>query len=418
MSYAVAHSLDVGDQSLKNSNLSNNAQQAALDLLPSVGANTYAYNTYGRNIDPETNTYSMSQYFYNSYSASASMPLFAGLSNINTYRAARVANMAGRERYKQICDQTALSTMQAYFEVLYYTESVHYCTEQLATSRRLLEQNRKYLEIGTKSAADVAQIEVQAASDDYTLTEQQNLLEQSQLKLKQTMNWPLDTPLDIVTEVEVEAVAYQGDLAEVVDNALSNNPKARAAQLDLRNSQLSLSVARGRLYPSLNLYGSYSTNYIRNMSTQAAEVSPFRTQLRNNEGFSVQASLSIPIFSGLSRRKDVSRARNNLQIAQNSTQRTLNELQVEILNTAQQMQGFGKQYVQAAKKVEAARLAYNAAQQRFAQGTMSPVDLQTTANQLLQALSERLNCRLQYIIKCRLMAYYNGEPLIEPTDQQ
>ena len=43
---------------------------------------------------------------------------------------------------------------------------------------------------------------------------------------------------------------------------------------------------------------------------------------------------------------------------------------------------------------------------------VSALDLQTAADKLLQARSERLRARLQYIVRVRLVEYYNGEPLI------
>ena len=61
---------------------------------------------------------------------------------------------------------------------------------------------------------------------------------------------------------------------------------------------------------------------------------------------------------------------------------------------------------------DAARLAYEAVSGKDERGMVSALDLQTAADKLLEARSERLRARLQYIIKVRLVAYYNGEPLI------
>lgn len=55
-------------------------------------------------------------------------------------------------------------------------------------------------------------------------------------------------------------------------------------------------------------------------------------------------------------------------------------------------------------------LAYNAVAGKYDRGMVSALDLQTAANNLLQARSERLRARLQYIIKTRLVEYYNGAP--------
>ncbi len=65
-----------------------------------------------------------------------------------------------------------------------------------------------------------------------------------------------------------------------------------------------------------------------------------------------------------------------------------------------------------AKKSAASELAYNAVAGKYDRGMVSALDLQTAANNLLQARSERLRARLQYIIKTRLVEYYNGAPLI------
>jgi len=77
------------------------------------------------------------------------------------------------------------------------------------------------------------------------------------------------------------------------------------------------------------------------------------------------------------------------------------------------MLGYGKQYVQGRKKVKATELAYNGVSQKFAKGMVSAIELQTAANNLQQARSEMLRSRLQYIIKCRMVDYYNGIPLLE-----
>ena len=68
--------------------------------------------------------------------------------------------------------------------------------------------------------------------------------------------------------------------------------------------------------------------------------------------------------------------------------------------------------MQASKKSAASELAYNAVAGKYERGMVSALDLQTAADKLLQARSERLRARLQYIVRVRLVEYYNGEPLI------
>ena len=126
----------------------------------------------------------------------------------------------------------------------------------------------------------------------------------------------------------------------------------------------------------------------------------------------MQLSLSIPIFNGLSARSSKRRAANAYRSAQLEQVAVERAVESEVSQTWQQMQGVGKQYVQGEKKVSAAQLAYDGAERKFENGLISALDLHTAANPLLQAKSDKLRARLQYIIKSRMVNYYNGEPLI------
>lgn len=411
MRYAVEHSPAVRRQAYTNRNYRQDYIESVASLVPSVSGTVGASTSFGRSVDPETNTYTDVSNFDNSYSLSGQLPLFAGLTGINTVRAARVMRLQGVEELQLARDEIALKTMQAYFDVVYYTESVRLAREQLETSTAELEKSRKLFELGLKSAADVAEVESQQASDDYLLTQQENNLALAEIALSEAMNYPADRPLRIDTAVEIETPAGVAPFDEVLGNALENNPKAVAAQHDVRHSRLQFSIAKGNLYPSIYVGGGYSTNFFMTLDDRSLYAS-FPNQFRDNRGFYVSAQLNIPIFGGLARRTSMNRARNNWRIAEQTRTETLRTLQSEVAQAYQQMLGYGKEFVQASKKSDAARLAYEAVSGKYERGMVSAIDLQTAADKLLQARSERLRARLQYIIKVRLVAYYNGEPLI------
>ena len=113
-----------------------------------------------------------------------------------------------------------------------------------------------------------------------------------------------------------------------------------------------------------------------------------------------------------SARSSKRRAQNAYRSAQLEEIAVQRAVESEVSQAWQQMQGFGKQYVQGQKKVSAAQLVYDGAERKFENGLISALDLQTAANTLLQAKSDKLRARLQYIIKTRMVDYYNGQPLI------
>ena len=412
MRYAVENSTTVGKQRLAADDNKTNYQEAIASLFPSVNAEVAGGLNFGRGIDPATNTYTNVTTFGNTYGIGASVPLFDGLKGINTMRAMKVARQKGLVDTQIAQDEVAMQTLSAYMDVVYYTEAVKIANEQLEASRKTLELVRRQESLGTKSAADVAEIESQEANYDYLLTTEENNLALAYIKLREVMNYPQGERLEIVTNIDLDALPSAVSEQALVDYALANNPKIAASRHFTEQQRLNLARAKSAYSPSLYLYGGYNTSYYIDFENKAAYAS-FANQFRNNRGGYVQVGLSIPIFNGLSARSSKRRAANAYRSAQLAEIAVERAVESEVAQTWQEMQGFGKQYIQGQKKVSAAQLAYDGAERKFENGLISALDLQTAANTLLQAKSDRLRARLQYIVKMRMVDYYNGMSLIK-----
>ena len=411
MRYAVENSVSVGQKQLAHDDSKTNYSEAVASLFPAVNGSVGGAMNFGRGIDPATNAYTSVTTFNNAYGISGSMPLFDGLQGINTVRAMKVARQKGAVETEIARDEVAMQTLSAYMDVVYYTEAVKIAREQLEASRRTLELVRRQEELGTKSAADVAEIESQEANYDYLLTTEENNLALAYIKLREVMNYPQGEKLEIVTNIDLDALPSAVSEQALVDYALANNPKIVASRHFTEQQRLNLARAKSAYSPSLYLYGGYNTSYYIDFENKAAYAS-FANQFRNNRGGYVQVGLSIPIFNGLSARSSKRRAANAYHSAQLEQVVVERAVESEVAQTWQEMQGFGKQYIQGQKKVSAAQLAYDGAERKFENGLISALDLQTAANTLLQAKSDKLRARLQYIIKTRMVDYYNGQPLI------
>ena len=411
MKYAIEHSTSVQQQEIALEDARQNYIGAVASAMPSINASTGGTMNYGRSIDPETNTYTTTSTFNNSYSLSGSLTVFNGLSTINTIKATKVMRAMGVEELQLARDQIAMNTMSAYFDVVYYYGTVEIAQEQLRTSQLELKQVQEQYELDLKAPADVAEVEAQVANYDYLLTEQQSNLELALIELRKVMNYPQEEPLEIDTEVDIEGMLITETLEEVLNYALVYNPQIRSKEMNSRYYELNYASTKGRYLPSISLSGGFSTNYFVNVDSPGNYAKYFN-QLGNNRGYYVGMSMSIPIFSGLSRRVAKHRAKlqyDNAILAHTEQRRTLES---EVAKTYQEMQNFGKQYIMSQKKVQANDLAYRSVSQKFAEGMVTAIDLQTASNNLLQARSDLLHARLQYIIKCRMVGYYNGIPLI------
>lgn len=411
MAYAVEHSLSVGRQELNLDNAKMNYRESIASLFPSVSAGVSASTNFGRSIDPETNNYTTVSTFSNSYSLSASMPVFAGLRYVNTIRAAKVARERGYSDLQVARDKVAMEVMKAYIDVLYYKGTVEIAAEHLEASRMQLRQAETLFECGRKSRAEVAEVAAQEANYDYLLTEQQNNLAMAWIKLREVMNYPQDARLDVI---ELEGIAMPGGMAnedEVVKFALANNVQVVSSELAVKEYELHYKRAKGAWFPTISLSAGISTNYFTGFDSKVSYPS-FSSQFKNNMGEYVGVSISIPIFSNLSRKASVRTSRNALRNAELEMAATRNAVESDVVQACRRMVGYSKQYNLAVRKVEASRLAYDGIVAKFGEGLVTAIELQNASTTLLQAKSECLSSRLQYIIEKRMVDYYCGAPFV------
>ena len=161
---------------------------ASAYFFPSVGTSIGTSNSYGRSIDPATNTYNNVSTFNNDYGISFSIPVFTGGQLINQWLMAKSNRRMGLNDVQKAKDDLALKTMEYYMNTVYYLGTIRMAEEKLAESQLTLRQTQRQAELGLKSQADVAEFEAQVATDDYNLTHQQNLYNTAMVQLKESMN--------------------------------------------------------------------------------------------------------------------------------------------------------------------------------------------------------------------------------------
>ena len=405
MQYAIEHNHEVKRAELELDNYKAARTGAIGSFMPAVSANIGGQYNFGRAIDPETNLYTDVSTFYNGYSLQASLPVFDGFSRIHALRAARASQLMGQSVLRQRQNQTALDVLQAYANAVYYEGLVRMAGEKVKETDLLLRQTSLLEEVGRKSAADVAQVQSQKAEADYELAHQQNLLSSALLELKKTMAFPISE------ELRVESAEAAASKQSSSASPLTFHSSLLTARYQMQVSKHEWRQARAALFPSLSLSAGLNTTYYHTLHSDAGQ--SFRTQLKNNMGEYVGATLSIPLFNRLHTITSIRRARNNYRIACENYEQQ--QLELEKLNREawQDWQAYQKQAEQMAKKVEADSIAYRLTRRQFEEGLSTAIDLHTTSAQLLKSRATLLQCLLMAIVKGQLVRYYRGETIWE-----
>ncbi len=420
MKYAVEHATTVKRETINARQRRQDYNNAVQSFLPSVTASVQGQYAWGRNVDPETNTYNNVTTFNNYYQLYASLNVFDGFATINAFKQAKLARAYSATAMQKVQDDKAIDVMQKYVDAAYAEASIKIASEKLAESKRMLAKMQRLFELGEKGRPDVVQMESQVAEDEYNLTHQQNVARQSLLALKSAMNYPVEDKLELQIQDEAagtEAANAVNSSMTVSDTSeglyqrfLGFSPDIKAAEYEVENARYNYKISKGRLLPSLSLGGAITTNYYKNLS-QEGQYDGFASQFRNNRGEYLALTLSIPIYNS-DRWHSMKKARNEWQLAQVALEDAKRKLHDDIAQAVMDVEGYTKELGQMQKKVASDSLAYHMSSRKFEEGMLSTFDLQTASRTLLESRIKQLQMQMLLIIKQRLVGYYQGKSLV------
>lgn len=411
MAYAVEHATDVKREMINARQRKQDYQKAVTDFLPSVVGGVQGQYAWGRNIDPETNTYNHVTTFNNYYQLYASLNVFDGFATINAFKQAKLARAYSTTAMQKVRDDKAIDVMQKFVDAAYAEASIQLASDKLAESKRLLGKMQRLYELGEKGRPDVVQMESQVAEDEYNLTHQKHVAQQSLLTLKSAMNFPVEEELRLVTNGKQVNESFPINHETVYQNFLNASPDVKSAEYEVEKARYDYKIAKGRLLPSLSLSGGISTNFYRNLS-QGGQYEGFASQFRNNRGEYLAQTLSIPIYDNVAWHS-VKKARNDWQLAQVNLEETKRKLHDHIAQAVMDAEGYAKELYQMNKKVASDSLAYYMSSRKFEEGMLSTFDLHTAAQTLLESRIKQLQMQMLLVIKQRLVDYYQGKNLIK-----
>lgn len=387
-------------------------------FTPVIEAGTHAYSNFGRSVDPETNTYVLTTSFNNGYSVSGGIVLFNGFEAVNNVKISKISLMMGIGQEQKLRDEICLATMEAFCNVVYYTELSGIVEGQVRTMEEALALVKRQEELGQKGYADLVQTEADLADLEYNLIVVRNNLANALTTLKDIMFWEEEDELeinaeDIETAVTLTAGDCREECRETADFAIGHNPSVLIAKGRMDNARLSLRTAKWKFSPYLSLNAGWSTSYYTYPGRAGYVPTPYGQQFRNNGGEYVQLSLSIPIFNRLQSYSNLRKMKNNYKRAEAEYEIAMRQVRAEVERAVQDRNGAGAALNQAERREKVQEEAWGLNVKKFEQGLISAIDFRKSSDNLLNAKAERVNALLKWHLKSSVVRYYNGVSYID-----
>ena len=416
VTYAVEHNISI-KQSTLDKELSDISKKDAIGrFLPSANAQaSHSWNT-GLSRDPISGVNTNQTTESSSAGLNVGIDIYKGLQNQNQLRKANLSKIASQYQLTKMQEDVSLNVVNAYLQILFNKENLKVQQQQLAYDNKQLERTNELVEAGVTPRGDLLDVKATVASDNQRLIAAENALFLSKLSLAQLLQIDGFQDFDIAdAEIPVqESAILMQDPKIILDKAKETRTDLKIAQTNVQIAEKDIQISRGAYQPNLTASYNISTSVLhKNTLVPSSLIPSFSNQFADNKGQNYLISLNVPIFNGFSVRNNVARSRIALDRSKITLQQQELDLERTVFTAYTDTKGAQKTHEAAVSTLQARQQAFNYAKERYEVGLMNVFDFNQAQTLFVNAQSEVLRTKYDYIFRTKILEFYFGIPIIK-----
>jgi len=420
--HAIKNNITIKQSELDLQTSSIAKKDAIGNFLPNINASSSHSWNIGLNQNITTGLLENQTTQFTSANLNANVDIFKGLQNVNQLRKANLAIIASQYQLTKMQEDIALNVANAYLQILFNKENLKVQTQQKILNTKQYNRTVELVNAGNVPKGDLLDIEATMATGNQRVIVAENTLLLSKLSLAQLLQIQDFQNFDISEDdmPSMLSTILNETPEAVIAKAKENRTELKIAETNLALAEKDISIAKGAYLPSLTAFYGYNTRASNSNGFEIINGVPIITspkplfdQFSTNKGQNFGFSLNIPIFNGLSVRNNV--ARTKIALAKSQLAKNQQELDIERnVFTAYTDTKAAKESYEAALQIEKAReLAMQYAKDRYEIGMMNVFDYNQSQAAFVNAQSEVLRTKYDYIFRIKILEFYFGIPLIE-----
>jgi outer membrane protein len=420
--YALENNISIKQSELDTQAATIDKKSALGNFLPSINTSASHSWNIGLNQDITTGLLRNQTTQFTSTGVNVGIDIYKGLQNQNNLRKANLALVASKYQLVKMQEDIALNVANAFLQVLFNKENLKVQLEQLSINEKQLIRSTELVNAGSIPRGDVLDIKANLALNNQNVVVAENALLISKLSLAQLLQLKDFENFDVIdaTSINEDATILSQTPSVILEKAKESRTDLKIAQTNLEIAQQNLAIAKGAFQPTLQgFYGFNSRVSYADVATISGgtivtkPANPFWTQFSDNKGQSFGFQLSIPVFNGFSTKNNVERSKVNFEKSKNALEQQNLELQRTVYSAFTDAKGALNANASAISSLEARQEAYNYAKEKFAVGLMNSFDYNQAQTLLVNAQSEVLRTKYDYIFKLKILEFYFGIPIIK-----
>lgn len=440
--YALENSFDMFQEELNIDNAEIDTKLSQQERHPSLSANSNVGWNFGRSIDPTSNSFVTTTFFTNGYSLNTGISLYEGGRIKKGIQRSEILEKIARENKNSTANLLTLNVVSSFFEVLFAEDNMTNVGVQLKSINDQIDQMKKLVDAGSRAQFELYDLEAQLATSEQDITIAQNRIDLAYLSLKALLNLPSDYDMTL-SKPDFEQNIYTNlqiaTLDEVYERALQFWPSSRSLEYQVESAMVNVDIAKSTLMPSLSLGGSLSTNYSNQgreviggadqafssevlINQQPATITTssfvpefgkagYFNQVGDNFGYGFGFNLGIPIYSRGINKSNVQKAKINLENIKIEKSKNDIELKNSMMQILTDARAAKLSYDASAKTLRAREIASDNAKKRYNLGAINSYEYISIQDQYNTAKTNFLLAQYDYMLKVKLLDYYQGYPV-------
>jgi outer membrane protein len=444
--YAVTNNISIKSSELDLKNAVINKKDAFGAFLPNVNANASHSWNIGLNQNITTGLLQNQTTQFTAAGFNVGIDIYNGLRNQLQLRRSNLALITSQYQLTKMQEDIALNVANAYLQILFNKENLKVQQQQKTFNLSQLERTTQLVNAGVVPKGDLLDIKASAASDSQRVILAQNALLISKLSLAQLLRLDDFKSFDI-DENQIPAlnqeILFQSS-ESIIQKAKETRIELKIADSNLELAEKDVAIAMAAYQPTLsgfysfNTRAAYSDRFVGlvpdvnnptspigfvdgtnqlvlqpNFTPVLGSPLPLLDQFSNNKGQNFGIQLSVPIFNGFAVRNNVERSKVVLERAKlNKSQQEL-DVERNVFTAYADANAAKESYEAAEITLEARKLSFDYAKDRYEVGIMNVFDFNQAQTLLVNAKSEVLRTKYDYLFRTKIVEFYFGLPLIE-----
>lgn len=404
LDYAARHNINMNTLRLTQRSTEQDLLLARAAKQPNLSANLTQNVQHGK-VFSITGSESSQFTFSGSYGLSSAVTLFNGNYLNNDIRQKQLVLQAAAFNIETGMNDITLSVTTAYLNILLAKETIIYQQDLFNTAKAQVKQSQDRYNVGSIALKDLAELQAQAANDQYLLVNAVNQHRQYLLNLKQILQLPYDSTFDIQSPDTLMANALPVPLRDAQETAMAQRPEVKSSELNVQSAQLDLAKARAGYLPTLSAGANIASNYARDPDNT------YLKQLDNNFYQQIGLTLSVPIFTRRVVKTNVEKSKIEIEQANLDLQNTRTVLAQNIEQAYINVTGSQSQYDAAVEQLRYSQESYRIAAAALEVGQYNTVDYLLQKNLYVQALQNYIQAKYNAALSIRIYDFYRGIPI-------